>query len=38
MVRYLHDAEGAEKTRKAVVAEGRRAIVVQADISDEQQV
>ncbi len=38
VVHYLHDAEGAETTRKAVEAEGRRAIVVQADISDEEQV
>jgi glucose 1-dehydrogenase len=38
VVHYLHDAEGAEKTRQAVEAEGRRAIVVQADISAEEQV
>jgi len=38
VVHYLHDAAGAEKTRRGVEAEGRRAIVVQADISDEQQV
>jgi len=38
VVHYLDDAEGAQKTREAVEAEGRRAIVVQADISDEQQV
>ncbi|MDQ3704148.1 MAG: SDR family NAD(P)-dependent oxidoreductase, partial [Chloroflexota bacterium] len=25
VVNYLHDAEGAEQTRKAVVLEGRRA-------------
>jgi len=38
VVHYLEDADGAEKTRAAVEAEGRRAIVVQADISDEGQV
>ena len=38
VVHYLNDAAGAEKTRQAVEAEGRRAIVVQADISDEAQV
>ncbi len=38
VIHYLKDAEGAEKTRAAVQAEDRRAIVVQADISDEQQV
>ena len=38
VVHYLHDIEGAEKTRQAVEAHGRRAIVVQADISNETQV
>ena len=38
VVHYLEDADGAQKTRAAVEAQGRRAIVVQADISDEQQV
>ncbi len=38
VVTYLRDADGAEQTRKGVEAAGRRAIVVQADISDEQQV
>ena len=38
VVHYLDDAEGAERTRQAVEAEGRRAIVVQADITDEQAV
>ena len=38
VVHYLDDAEGAEGTRAAVEAAGRRAIVVQADISDEKQV
>ena len=37
-VHYLDDAAGAEQTREAVEAEGRRAIAVQADISDETQV
>jgi len=38
VVHYLDDADGARETRQAVEAAGRRAIVVQADISDEQQV
>lgn len=38
IVNYLHDADGAEKTRAAVTAEGRKAIVVRADVSDESQV
>jgi glucose 1-dehydrogenase len=38
VVHYLHDADGAEKTRAAVEAEGRAAVVVQADVSDENQV
>ena len=38
VVHYLDDGEGAQRTREAVEAEGRRAIVVQADITDEQQV
>ncbi len=38
VVHYLDDAEGAQETRQAVEAEGRRAIVVQADITDEQAV
>ncbi len=38
VVHYLDDAEGAGETRQAVEAEGRRAIVVQADITDEQAV
>jgi glucose 1-dehydrogenase len=38
VVNYLHDARGAERTLKAVELEGRRAIVVQADIRDEDQV
>ncbi len=37
-VHYLDDAEGAGETRQAVEAEGRRAIVVQADITDEEAV
>ncbi len=35
---YLDDADGAERTREAVEAEGRRAVVTQADIADEEQV
>jgi len=38
VVHYLDDGEGAQRTREAVEAEGRRAIVVQADITDEQAV
>jgi glucose 1-dehydrogenase len=38
VVNYLHDADGAASTKAAVEAEGRRAIVVQADVSDESQV
>ena len=38
VVHYLDDADGAEETRDQVEAQGRRAIVVQADIADEKQV
>ena len=38
VITYLHDAEGADQAREAVAAEGRRALVVQADVSDEDQV
>jgi glucose 1-dehydrogenase len=38
VVHYLHDAEGADKTRRAVEDAGRRAIVAQADFTDEHQV
>ena len=38
VVHYLDDAEGADRTRQAIEAEGRRAIAVQADITDEQAV
>ncbi len=38
VVNYLHDHDGAEQTKQRVAAEGRRAIVVQADHGDEQQV
>ncbi len=38
VVHYLEDADGAEQTRREVEAHGRRAIVVQADIADEDQV
>ena len=38
VVNYLHDAAGAEATRKAVTEAGREAVVVQADVSDEDQV
>lgn len=38
VVTYLVDADGAEQTRKRVEAEGRRAIVIGCDVSDENQV
>jgi glucose 1-dehydrogenase len=38
VINYLHDREGAEKTRKAAETKGRRAVVVHADVSDEEQV
>lgn len=38
VVNYLHDREGAEKTSAAVTAEGRRVLIVRADVSDEDQV
>ena len=38
VVHFLHDADGAEETRTAVTAEGGKAIVVRADVSDENQV
>lgn len=38
VVHYLEDSGGAEHTRIQVEAGGRRALVVQADISDEDQV
>ena len=38
VVHFLHDAEGAEETRITVTAEGGKAIVVRADVSDEDQV
>jgi glucose 1-dehydrogenase len=38
VIHYLEDQAGAEQTRAQVEAAGRRAMVVQADLSDEQQV
>ncbi len=38
VINFLEDADDAEATRRAVEAEDRRAIVVQADVSDEDQV
>ena len=38
VVNYFHDADGAEKTRSAVAAEGRQAVIIQADVSDEDAV
>ena len=38
VVHYLHDEQGANATREQVEAQGRRAIVVQGDHGDEDQV
>ncbi len=38
VVHYLDDVDGAESTRRTVESAGRRAVVVQADISDEHAV
>ncbi len=38
VVNYLKDAAGADRTREAVEELGRRALVVQCDVSDENQV
>jgi len=38
VVSYLHDADGAAATAKQVEDAGRKAIIVQVDISDETQV
>lgn len=38
VVHYLHDRDGAEHTKAKVRETGRRAMVVQGDISDEHQV
>lgn len=38
VVHYLDDADGAARTQQAVEEHGRRAILAQADISDEAQV
>lgn len=38
VVHYLDDADGAHRTRAEIEAEGRRAIVVQGDVSEESQV
>ncbi len=38
VVNYLNDEEGAGLTREKVEAAGRRAIVIGADVSDEEQV
>jgi glucose 1-dehydrogenase len=38
VVTYLHDADGAEVTRRAVEAEGCRAVVIPVDIREEEQV
>ena len=38
VVHYLEDADGAARTSSAVQAQGRRSLITQADISDENQV
>jgi len=38
VITYLNDADGADQTRRSVEAEDQRAIVVQCDVSDEDQV
>ncbi|WDZ82193.1 glucose 1-dehydrogenase [Micromonospora cathayae] len=38
VVHYLHDHDGANRTRDQVEAAGRRAVVIQGDITDERQV
>ena len=38
VVHFLHDEEGAQATGKAVEAEGRRAVIVRADIREEAEV
>jgi glucose 1-dehydrogenase len=38
VVHYLHDVDGAERTRTGVEAAGRRALVTQADVRDENEV
>ncbi len=38
VVHYLHDADGAEQTKAGVEAAGRRALVTQADVRDENEV
>lgn len=38
VITYLQDQQGAEQTSREVEAQGRRALVIQVDTSDEQQV
>jgi glucose 1-dehydrogenase len=38
VINYLHDQEGAEETKRQVEAQGRRAIVIQADLREEANV
>ena len=38
VINYLKDREGAEQTLAEVVGQGRKGLVVQADISDEEEV
>src|SRR5687768_7352990 len=38
IVHYLHDEQGAHITKEKVEKQGRRAVVVQGDHSDEEQV
>ncbi len=38
VVHYLHDADGAQRTKAGVEASGRRSVVTQADLQDETAV
>jgi len=38
VINFLSDADGADKTREAVQAEGQRGLVIQCDVSEESQV
>ena len=38
VVHYLHDTDGAERTRAGIEASGRQSVVVQADLTDEAEV
>ncbi len=38
VVNYLHDEQGAEETKRQIEAEGRHAIIIQADLREEANV